>query len=64
MLKIYIRIIIWITMLYFGLIEILAISSCFYFKNKNLDLDSRKVTFYIFFGSVIQIIGYFLLKII
>lgn len=62
--KIYIRIIIWITMLYFGLIEILAILSCFYFKNKNLDLDSRKVTFYIFFGSVIQIIGYFLLKII
>ena len=50
-------------MAYFGLIEILAIIAFFFIKDKNLnDIDSRKITFYIFFGSVIQIVGYFLLK--
>lgn len=61
--QIYIKIIIWILMAYFRLIEILAIIAFFFIKDKNLnDIDSRKITFYIFFGSVIQIVGYFLLK--
>ncbi len=51
-------------MAYFGLIEILAIIACFYFKDKELNINPRKVTFYIFFCSIVQIIGYFLLKVI
>ncbi|ALQ36866.1 hypothetical protein [Fusobacterium hwasookii] len=62
--EIYIKTIIWILMAYFGLIEILAIIACFYFKDKELNINPRKVTFYIFFCSIVQIIGYFLLKVI
>lgn len=62
--EIYIKIIIWIIMIYFGLVEILAIIAFFHITDKELNIDFKKVTFYLFFSSIIQIIGYFLLKII
>ena len=51
-------------MIYFGLVEILAIIAFFHITDKELNIDFKKVTFYLFFSSIIQIIGYFLLKII
>jgi hypothetical protein len=60
MMEIYVRVIIIIFMLYFGVIGLVGI---IYTMNENeIKKDVDRINFYILLGFVVQIVGYFLWK--
>lgn len=62
--QIYIKIIIYLFMLFYGMLGIISFISIYKITEEGKEFDVIKVLSFIFIGFLSQIIGYFLLKII
>ena len=62
--QIYIKIIIYLFMLFYGMLGIISFISIYKITEEEKEFDVIKVLSFIFIGFLSQIIGYFLLKVI
>lgn len=62
--QIYIKIIIYLFMLFYGMLGIISFISIYKITEEGKEFDVIKVLSFIFIGFLSQIIGYFLLKVI
>lgn len=62
--QIYIKIIIYLFMLFYGMLGIISFISIYKITEEGKEFDVIKVLSFIFIGFLSQIIGYFLLKLI
>lgn len=62
--QIYIKIIIYLFMLFYGTLGIISFISIYKITEEGKEFDVIKVLSFIFIGFLSQIIGYFLLKVI
>ena len=62
--QIYIKIIIYVFMLFYGMLGIISFISIYKITEEGKEFDVIKVLSFIFIGFLSQIIGYFLLKVI
>lgn len=62
--QIYIKIITYLFMLFYGMLGIISFISIYKITEEGKEFDVIKVLSFIFIGFLSQIIGYFLLKII
>lgn len=62
--QIYIRIIIYLFMLFYGMLGIISLAAIYKITEEGKEVDIIKVLSFVFIGFLSQIIGYFLLKVI
>lgn len=62
--QIYIRIIIYLFMLFYGMLGIISLAALYGLTEEGKEVDIVKVLSFVFIGFLSQFIGYFLLKVI
>lgn len=60
--QIYIRIIIYLFMLFYGMLGIISLTALYGLTEEGKEVDIVKVLSFVFIGFLSQFIGYFLLK--
>lgn len=60
--QIYIRIIIYLFMLFYGMLGIISLAALYGLTEEGKEVDIVKVLSFVFIGFLSQFIGYFLLK--
>nr|DAF07480.1 MAG TPA: hypothetical protein [Caudoviricetes sp.] len=60
--QIYIRIIIYLFMLFYGMLGIISLAALYGLTEERKEVDIVKVLSFVFIGFLSQFIGYFLLK--
>lgn len=62
--QIYIKIIIYLFMLFYGMLSVISLAAIYKITEEGKEVDIIKVLSFVFIGFLSQIIGYFLLKVI
>lgn len=60
----YIKIIIYLFMLFYGMLGVISLAAIYKITEEGKEVDIIKVLSFVFIGFLSQIIGYFLLKVI